>query len=319
MSSTVPLRLKPTLFIFLPCLFALVLVRYTAQADAYLSEDRVYYGADTYTVDYEKKVINAVGHAFFRKETRRVDADRIVIHYEENRKVAYCYGNVVLGDRRDGSRIDGNYAEARFREDFYFIEGDAVYSDEKRRINAQRIESWKEEGYRFLDDVRYNDGTYVITAASLHVNDDTALFRGETHAEHIESKDSIRCDEITYSLSSEDVTFQGRALYIEGAGEKEENTLVIRSDVMRYFRDGDLFVLIGNTFMLNGSYSIRASVVRYRRTGKVLEAEGDVVVWDTDKYVYCNNLDYDVNTDRVVFFKEVKGIFSPPKKAKRDL
>jgi lipopolysaccharide assembly outer membrane protein LptD (OstA) len=71
--------------------------------------------------------------------------------------------------------------------------------------------------------------------------------------------------------------------------------------------------------MLNGSYSIRASVVRYRRTEKLLEAEGDVVVWDKDKYVYCNNLDYDVNTDRVVFFKEVKGIFSPRKKVKRDL
>jgi lipopolysaccharide assembly outer membrane protein LptD (OstA) len=311
MSSLVPLSKLPVLFI-LPCLFVLAFMSDGANADAFLSDDKVYYGADSYSVDYEKKIVNAVGHAFFRKEKRRVDADRIVIHYAENRKTAYCYGNVVLSNSADGSKVTGDYAEARYREEYYFMEGDAVYSDGERRIAARRIESRKDEEYFFQDDVRYKDDSYAISAASLSVTNDTALFKGDTAAVHIESGDSVSCDEIIYDQPSEDVTFSGRALYIEHEGD---NSLVIRSDVMRYFKDTDLFVLVGNVSMMNGSYTLRASVARYRRTKKLLEAEGDIVVWDGKKYVYSDNLEYDVRTDRVVFFKEVRGVFSPKGKS----
>ena len=316
MIPSVPLRLKPALLFILPCLFALSQMRHTVLADAYLAEDKVYYGADSFSVDYEQKIITAVGNAYFKKETRRVDADRIVIHYAVDRKIAYFYGNVIIVDETDKSRIDGNYAEARFREDYYFVEGNTVYSDEKRRVTSRRIESRKDEGYNFIDEVRYSDGTYAIASSLLHVKDDVALFKGDAHAVHGDSKDSIHCDEISYSLSSEDVTFQDRVLYIQREGEGDDNSLVIQSDVMRYFRDGDLFVLIGNVYMLNGSYTVRASVVRYRREEKLLEAVGDIVVWDGDKYVYCNNLEYNVDTDSVLFFKEVKGVFRPKKAAK---
>jgi lipopolysaccharide assembly outer membrane protein LptD (OstA) len=294
MIPSVPLRLKPALLFILPCLFALSQMRHTVLADAYLAEDKVYYGADSFSVDYEQKIITAVGNAYFKKETRRVDADRIVIHYAVDRKIAYFYGNVIIVDETDKSRIDGNYAEARFRDDYYFVEGNTVYSDEKRRVTSRRIESRKDEGYNFIDEVRYSDGTYAIASSLLHVKDDVALFKGDAHA----------------------VTFQDRVLYIQREGEGDDNSLVIQSDVMRYFRDGDLFVLIGNVYMLNGSYTVRASVVRYRREEKLLEAVGDIVVWDGDKYVYCNNLEYNVDTDSVLFFKEVKGVFRPKKAAK---
>jgi lipopolysaccharide assembly outer membrane protein LptD (OstA) len=311
MSLSVSVRLKPTLCFFLPCIFVLFLLYDAVHADAFLSQDRIYYGADSYTVDYELKIINAVGHAYYRKEAKRVDADRVVIHYEENRKVAYFYGNVVLVDSADKSRIGGSYAEARFREDYYFVEGDPVYSNEETRITSRRIESREDEGYCFIDDVRYSDGTYTIASSSLYVKEGVALFEGEAHAVHVESKDSIRCGAITYFLSSEDLLFREKVLYIEGEGGEDDDALVIQSDVMRYFRNGDMFVLIGNVYMLNSSYTLRASVVRYRRKDKLLEAVGDIVVWDGDKHVYCNNLQYDVSTDRVVFLKEVRGVFSP--------
>ncbi len=310
--------MKPAVLLVLPCLLAFVFVGEYLHADAYLSEDRVYYGADTYTVDYDKKVINAVGSAFFRKEKRRVDADRIVIHYAPNRKIAYFYGNVILTDERNESRITGRYAEAKFREDFYFIEGETVYLDEKRSIASHRVEMKEDEGYRFIDDVRYNDGTYEITAPVLKVTDDIAVFKKEAHAVHLKSRDSIDCDEISYLLESEDVTFTGEALYIEQEGSIEENTLVIRSDVMRYFNAGDLFVLVGDVLMMNGSYTLRSSVVRYHRSQKLVEASGDIVVWDGKKYVYSNNLEYDVNTDRVLFFTEVRGVFKPASERKGD-
>lgn len=311
MRSSVPLKMKPALLLVLPCLLALVFAGESLHADAYLSEDRVYYGADTYTVDYDEKVINAVGRAYFRKEKRRIDADRIVIHYAPNRKTAYFYGNVILTDERSGSRITGRYAEAKFREDFYFIEGETVYRDEDRTIVSRRIETKEGEGYRFIDDVRYTDGIYEITASALHVTDDTALFKGRTRAVHLESRDSVDCDEILYQLESEDVTFSGDALYIEKEGSDEDNTLVIRSDVMRYFNEGDLFVLVGDVMMMNGSYNLRSSVVRYYRSRKQVEASGDIVVWDGRKYVYSNRLEYDVSRDRVLFFTEVRGVFKP--------
>jgi lipopolysaccharide assembly outer membrane protein LptD (OstA) len=309
MRSSVPFKMKPALLLVLPYLLALVFAGESLHADAYLTEDRVYYGADTYTVDYDEKVVNAVGRAFFRKEKRRVDADRIVIHYAPNRKIAYFYGNVILTDERNRSRITGRYAEAKFREDFYFIEGETSYRDDKRSITSRRIETKEGEGYRFIDNVRFNDGTYEITASALNVTDDIAVFEKGTHAVHLKSHDSIDCDKISYMLESEDVTFTGEALYIEREGSEEENTLVIRSDVIRYFNEGDLFVLVGDVLVMNGLYTLRSSVVRYHRSKRLVEASGDIVVWDGKKYVYCNNLEYDVSTDRVLFLTDVRGVF----------
>jgi len=38
---------------------------YPLIADAYLAEDKIYYGADSYSINYEKEIITARGHAFF--------------------------------------------------------------------------------------------------------------------------------------------------------------------------------------------------------------------------------------------------------------
>jgi lipopolysaccharide export system protein LptA len=282
---------------------------YIASAQAYLAEDRVHDGADTYTVDYEKKIIQAVGHAFFRKQKRRIDADRIIIYYAEDKKIAYFYDNVVLTNEADGSVLTGNYAEARFREEFYYIEGDTVYRDDKRTITSQKAEAKEGEGYTFIDNVRYSDGTYVITASSLHIGDVQALFKENVHALQVKSGDNVYCDELTYFVEQGNMSFHNRVLYIEGNDEKGGDSLVVKSHEIRYFHDDDMFILIGDVYILTDKYTLRSSLVRYYKGTQVLKATGDIVVFDGEKYVYCNNLEYYIDEKRALFYNSARGIF----------
>lgn len=300
-----------SVLLFFTVIFFKIGIPVYTYADAYLSEDRVYYGADSYTVDYDKKVIHALGHAFFRKQQKTIHADKILIHYAKDEKKAFFFNNVVIKNRADGSQIHGNYGEARFKEDFYYIEGDAIYFDEKRTISSRRIEAIKDENYIFLDNVQYSDEKYIIKASSLNISDDTAVFRSKTHAVDIESGDSAFCDTITYFQGSEDVIFQDRVLYIEKDGKMENDSLVVESEVMRYYHDKEMFVLLGDVYMMNGDYTLRSSIVKYFREKSILEAVGDIVVYDGDKYIYCNNLEFNVDTKKIVFFNSTKGIFKP--------
>jgi lipopolysaccharide assembly outer membrane protein LptD (OstA) len=296
----------------LVCLFVLALITCfpsKVYSEAFLSEDRVYYGADTYTVDYDKKIINAVGNAYFRKQTRRIDADRIIIHYAENKKIAYFYDNVVLVNKADDSILTGNYGEARFREEFYYLEGDTEYSDDKRTITAQKVEAQEGEGYTFFNDVHYSDNDYMITALLLTIEKVKATFKKNVHFQQIETKDSVYCDELTYFLEEGNVIFHDRVLYIEEEDKKSEDSLVIKSRIMRYFREYDMFLLLGDVFILNDIYTLRSSVVRYYKEDQILDATGDIVVFDGEKYIYCNKLEYHVNKKKVFFYNTVKGVF----------
>ena len=46
-----------------------------ANGDAYLSENDIYYGADSYQINYEKEIITAEGHAFFKKDSKLLTAN----------------------------------------------------------------------------------------------------------------------------------------------------------------------------------------------------------------------------------------------------
>ncbi|UCB47222.1 MAG: hypothetical protein JSV25_07375 [Spirochaetota bacterium] len=298
---------------FIVCLFVLALLvclPYTCFSEAFLSEDRVYYGADTYTVDYDKEIIHAVGNAYFRKQKRRIDADKIIIHYAENKKIAYFYDNVVLVNKEDGSVLTGAYGEARFREEFYYLEGDTEYSDDKRTITSRKVEARDDKGYTFFDDVHYSDSNYVITALLLTIEEVKASFKKDVHLQQIETRDSVYCDELTYFLEEGNVIFHDRVLYIEAEDEKTEDSLVIKSRIMRYFQDHDMFLLLGDVFILNDVYTLRSSVVRYYKKDQILDATGDVVVFDGEKYVYCNKLEYHVKKKKVIFYNTVKGVFN---------
>ena len=102
-----------SVLLFFTVIFFKIGIPVYTYADAYLSEDRVYYGADSYTVDYDKKVIHALGHAFFRKQQKTIHADKILIHYAKDEKKAFFFNNVVIKNRADESQIHGNYGEAK--------------------------------------------------------------------------------------------------------------------------------------------------------------------------------------------------------------
>ena len=70
-----PSKLLPGLFVVLLCAFSL-LSEHNLPADAYLAEDRIYYGADSYNINYKDEVINAKGNAYFRRANLSIRASR---------------------------------------------------------------------------------------------------------------------------------------------------------------------------------------------------------------------------------------------------
>ena len=126
-------------------------------ADAYLAEDRIYYSADSYKIDYENEIIYANGHAFFRKEDKVVNADRIVIYYAQGQKWAKLFNNVVVLNEIDNNRISGEYGEVLYNEDIYTIRGNTVYTDEEIEITSDAVSTYKGEESSFSGSVQYTE------------------------------------------------------------------------------------------------------------------------------------------------------------------
>ena len=295
-------------------LFLYVLILYSTAcllyADAYLSEDRVYYGADSYTIDYDREIIYAKGNAFFNKENRIVNAEKIEIYYSKTEKRALFYNNVIIQNRAQKSRIHGNYAEAIYNEEIYTIQGDAVYIDEDRTIKAQRIETLRGVDTVFYDDVEYTDGIYEIGSSTLHITDDTARFKTDVEAQNMETGDIIYCDSFTYFLDSGNIIFQGNVLYFQKEKKGEKDPLIMKAELLRYFHENDIFLFLGDVLILSGDLTIRTSIARYLRDKGTLEATGDIVVQDRENFIYCNNVNYDIQTKKVVYFNFVRGVIS---------
>ncbi len=132
--------------IFTLIFFALA---YHLYADAYLAEDRIYYSADSYKIDYESEIIYANGHASFRKEDKIVNADRIVIYYAKGQKRAQLFNNVVVLNEIDNNRISGEYGEVLYNEDIYTVKGNTVYTDEEIEITSDTVSTYKGEESMF--------------------------------------------------------------------------------------------------------------------------------------------------------------------------
>jgi lipopolysaccharide assembly outer membrane protein LptD (OstA) len=279
-------------------------------ADAYISEDKVYYGADSYTIDYEREIIYAKGHAYFKKEDRRVQADRIKIYYSRDKKKAEFFNNVRVQDITQLSEIRGDYGEALFKKDTYIVEGNATYTDEKRTVSAQRVQRLKDQRILFSEDVVYSDGIYEIKASKLDISGDTAEFTSDVDVLHLESGDIIYCNSLTYLMDLENVTFQGEVLYLQKEDQEGKDALVMRANGIRYFKDQDVFLLLGDVLILTESFTMNTSIARYMRNERKLESTGDIIVSDRTNYIYCNRLSYDEQTKRIIYFNTVQGIVS---------
>jgi lipopolysaccharide assembly outer membrane protein LptD (OstA) len=309
-------------------LAVLVLVPAISRADAYLSKDKVHYGADSYTVDYDKEVVHAKGHAFFRKGARTVFSDRIVIYYGSQEKKALFYDHVVINDQDGGYRITGERAEARFAQEYYRIEENSVFEDDARTVRSAVIEQRGEQDILFSGEVRYSDARYEVSAPLLQLHEGTALFeRGSgagVEALEGESGNRVYCDSIRYSERSGDLLFSGNVIFFQGektqsSGSESGGTsqkggapFVLMAEEIRYLREGDTFYLYGNTYISDGSLSMSAPEAEYSRASGVLTAKGGTTLREGARMVRSASMRIELDTKRLMFFDEAKGVFGVP-------
>ncbi len=277
-------------------------------ADAYLAEDKIYYGADSYSINYVDEIITARGHAFFKKGDVTVYARKIVIHYADQEKHAFLYRDVRVENSTQNFTITGDYGEARYLDEHYFVEGNGEFRDDERSIEAQKIESdgWKQ--YTFSGDVVYTGHDVRVTAQTLRVDEhNIAHFDGDVHTVFLESGDEIFCEKIRYFSETGNSEFHGDVLYIQKENEDGERTLVVRSGIMRYNSESQILVLIENVYMMNGEYTVYAPLARYDREKGLFRTVGDTVVLKDRDTVYCKGLVSDVDT--VELAGSIKGVF----------
>ena len=315
-------------------LAALVLLPVQLRADAYLSEDKVYYGADSYTVDYDKEIVHAKGRAFFRKGDRSVFSDRIVIYYGKQEKRALFYDNVIVKDMKSGYTITGERAEARFGQDYYRIEGNSMFEDEARSVRSSVIELSAEGDLLFSGGVRYSDARYEVGAPLLRLREGSAQFEkgsGEAvEALEKESGDRIYCDSLRFDERSGDLIFSGDVLFFQGDKERKASPnksasleksgspknsaslFVIRAEEIRYLREGDTFYISGNVYLSDGSLSLGAPEAEYSRTEGVLTVRGGATMREGARTVSSASMRIELDTKRLIFFDEAKGVFGAP-------
>jgi lipopolysaccharide export system protein LptA len=303
-------KLFKSILKILPGALLLLYTGFHGSAEDVNTEAKIKYGGDSYTVDYDREIIYAKGHAYFMKQNQRVNADRIEIYYAEDKQLALFFGNVVFLDQIHSSRIEGERGEVFFLNDLYVIEENAVYSDERARIKAERIESSRGEITTFQGNVDYTDGAYKIAADSLEIGDESARFRTGVEAIDIDTGDSIYCDSIDYFQGSGNITFNGDVVYLQKKSEAREDPLVIKADALRFFSEENTYLLLGNVLVLGGEIQVRSSTARYIKEADRLEAMGEVVVQDRKNSIYCDTLVYDVKTRKMVYSDSVKGILS---------
>ncbi len=277
-------------------------------ADAYLAEDKIYYGADSYSINYDDEIITARGHAFFRKGDVTVYARKIVIRYADQEKHAFLYRDVRVENSAQNFTITGDYGEARYLEEYYFVEGNGEFRDSERSIEAVKIESKGWEQYTFSESVVYTGRDVRVTAQTLRVDErNIAHFYGNVHTLFLDSGDEIYCEKIRYFSDTGSSEFHGDVLYIQKENEDRKHTLVVRSGTMRYNSDSHVLILIKDVYMMNGEYTVYAPLARYDMEQGLFRTMGDTIVRKDRDTVYCKGLVSEVGT--VELTGSIQGVF----------
>jgi lipopolysaccharide export system protein LptA len=282
-------------------------------ADAYLAEDKIYYGADTYFINYDDEIIKAKGHAYYRRGMNEVTASEIIIYYSDEIKKAYFYNDVLVKDKEERVEIRGNYGEAHFKKDYYFVDGNAVYTDELRRIYSGKIESSRGTYYLFTENVVFDDQDVRIHSNSLEIDElDNAYFTDDISAVFLNTGDELYCGLIKYSINTGDSEFRNDVVYIQKEND-DEDTLIVKAENAKYYHTGNYFLLMDDVYILSNEYSLSSSMVKYYREAGIVESFGETVMHDGRRTVYCNNMKLNLDEKKVVFFGPVKGVFRNPK------
>jgi lipopolysaccharide export system protein LptA len=280
-------------------------------ADAYLSEDRVYYGADSYNINYKDEIINAKGNAYFRREGISVRAREIIIYYGAEKRALFR-SNVRIQDLEQDYELRGDYGEAHLREDYYFLKGNVAFTEGERVVTAGRWETSEGESHRFSDDVRFNDDEVTVSSKNLEVRADRiAFFSGDVHAVFTENGDSLFCRELIHHFQTGDSEFRGNVIFLqENTGEEDLQPFVVKSENAQFFNERDLFLLMDDVYVTNGRYSLTAPMVKYFRDRRVIESVGETVINDSLRTVYCDRMELDVEQRKIAFFGTIRGVFN---------
>jgi lipopolysaccharide assembly outer membrane protein LptD (OstA) len=308
-----------------------------SHADAYLSEDKVRYGADSYTVDYDREIVTAKGRAYFVKGGRSVYSDRIVIYYGRSEKRALFSGNVLVKDQEGAYRVTGERGESRLTRDYYRIEGNAALESGARVVRASAIERREDGELLFTGDVRYTDPRYDVSAPLLRVQGGSALFeKGPAQAVEVletASGSRVYCDSMRYDEMSGDLLFSGDALFLQGGGgskpageadagrkygaapgesaspRNSASIFVIRAGEIRYLREFDTFYLYGSVYAFDDSMSLSAQEAEYARAERVLSAKGGATLREGERTVSSSRVRIELDTRRVMLYGDAEGVF----------
>jgi lipopolysaccharide assembly outer membrane protein LptD (OstA) len=293
-------------------IFGLVLLtNQKLAADAYLAEDRIYYGADTYNINYKEEIITAKGNAYFRKGSASVFATRIVIHYGEKEKRAFFFNKVRLLDKETAYELRGDYGEGYFKEDFYIVTGNVMFIDREKRILAGRAETKSLDDFYFTEKVTYSDESVIIRSQSLDLSkDDSALFKDDVHTVFLKNGDELYCRTLTHFFETGNDEFRDDVIYIQRESSNEdEEPLIIKAELVQYNHDDDFFLLMDGVYATDGSYSLKGLMVKYFRDQQVLESIGSTVIHDGQRTIYCDRLFLNVAEGEITFFNSIQGVF----------
>jgi lipopolysaccharide export system protein LptA len=305
-----------SIFVFVIVVFFLFVVSSSYSvlglyADAYLSEDKVYYGADSYKVNYKDEIIDAKGNAYFRREGISVRAREITIYYGAEKKALFR-NDVRIRDLEQNYELRGDYGEAYFSRDYYFLKGNVSFSEGERVVTAGRWESTERESHKFSDGVRFNDGEVIISSRNLEIRlERTAFFSEDVHAVFAESGDSLFCRELTHHFQTGDSEFRGNVIFLqESSGEEDQQPFVVKSENAQFYKERDLFLLMDDVYVTNGTYSLTAPMVKYFRDRRVIESLGETVINNGPRTVYCDRMELDLEQKKIAFFGTVRGVFN---------
>jgi len=278
-------------------------------SEAYLSEDRIYYGGDTYTIDYSREIIFASGNAFFRRGEKTVRAQKIVIYYSRDQKRAELSQKVKVVDSVENTTITGTYGQALYLDGIYRIWENAVFKDPIREITCYLIETRKDDYTRFEKNVQYKDEEYIITAPLLNISKKNAVFSSGVFAVKKDTGDRLYCDSLTYLLDSGKATFQGDVLLIQGGNKDESEKPLISAGIIKYFPEQESYFLFEQVFIRTSDTAIKAPCVAYYIEDGYMHAYGGVSIHQEGRDIYSGDVKYYYASKKVILYNLVKGVF----------
>ncbi len=274
--------------------------------DAYLADSNIYYGADSYEIDYENEVITATGHAYFRKGTKVLKANRIVIYYAKDESKAEAYGAVRLYDKSDGASVSSSYGEAFFKDSIYVLKGSVKYRKEDIRISSDNLKAYSEmDGnnvYDFYKNCSFENNEYVITSETLRITTDRASFVGRVKVKSKVKTEVIYGKRLEYDLQSGDTIVTGDVVYENG-----ENEILLTAGYIHIFRNEEKIYSTNGVFIVSKDYNILADTMIYKENKAVFDSRGDVVISNDKTIVYCDRFIYYMKKKDSKFLFGVRG------------